>query len=181
MWRNLCYFSFGGGRQQRFGQRGGGRGRGRGGRGGRGGQSRKTPTAEELDAELDAYNAKVRLLASWLPMCNVVTYNPHVPSFQHHLHIMRPTCQIVNIWLFRTWNDFPQCAWGFHQKPKGSDHNFTVFFFCFFVFCFQIELVKIAPPLRHLNWENIVVCDDLLHGTLLYFPVEIHWINEHTM
>lgn len=32
----------------------GGRGRGRGGRGGRGGKG-KTPTAEELDAELDAY------------------------------------------------------------------------------------------------------------------------------
>ena len=29
------------------------------GRGGRGGGQKKTPTAEELDAELDAYNSKV--------------------------------------------------------------------------------------------------------------------------
>ena len=39
-------------------RRGGRGGRGRG-RGGRGGGQRKTPTAEELDAELDAYNSKV--------------------------------------------------------------------------------------------------------------------------
>ena len=44
--------------------RGGGRGRmrgfGRRGRGGRGGASSR-PTKDELDAQLDAYNAKVRL------------------------------------------------------------------------------------------------------------------------
>ncbi len=37
----------------------GGRGRGRGGRGGQGGQKKTAPTAEELDAELDAYTNKV--------------------------------------------------------------------------------------------------------------------------
>ena len=45
-----------GGFQRRGG--GGGGGRGRGGRGG--GGNRKQKTAEELDAELDAYNSKVR-------------------------------------------------------------------------------------------------------------------------
>lgn len=50
------------GSQQRFGSRGfsrgrggGGRGRGRGGRGGKG----PAPTAEDLDAQLDAYKATV--------------------------------------------------------------------------------------------------------------------------
>ena len=51
---NVVLFSFSGFSPRRGGR--GGRGRGRGGRGG--GQ-RKTPTAEELDAELDAYNSKV--------------------------------------------------------------------------------------------------------------------------
>jgi C-terminal duplication domain of Friend of PRMT1 len=47
---------FGGG--QRFGGRG--RGQGRGGRGrGRGRGAAKVPTKDELDAQLDAYNAKV--------------------------------------------------------------------------------------------------------------------------
>ena len=41
--------------------RGGAGGRGRGGRG-RGGARTKVPTAEELDAELDAYNAKVTVI-----------------------------------------------------------------------------------------------------------------------
>ena len=50
----ICFVFRGG---NRGGAGRGGRGRGRGGRGG--GQNRKTPTAEELDAELDAYNAKV--------------------------------------------------------------------------------------------------------------------------
>ncbi|XP_071813422.1 THO complex subunit 4-B-like [Apostichopus japonicus] len=48
----------GGGSFRRGSGRGGGRGRGRGGRG-RGRDNRPTPTAEELDAELDEYNAQV--------------------------------------------------------------------------------------------------------------------------
>lgn len=62
--------SFRRGGQSRGGQRGGGNfrrggrgaGRGRGGRGrgrGRGRDNRPVPTAEELDAELDEYNAQV--------------------------------------------------------------------------------------------------------------------------
>lgn len=52
----------GGGRGRGGGNRFGGRGRGgRGGRGrgGGGGGNKKTPTLEELDAELDAYNSKM--------------------------------------------------------------------------------------------------------------------------
>ena len=51
-----------GGNNRRGGSGGGGGGfRGRGGRGGRGrgGSNRKPRTAEELDAELDAYNSKM--------------------------------------------------------------------------------------------------------------------------
>ena len=52
------------GRRGTGGRGGGRRGFGRG-RGGRGGGNRKMKTAEELDAELDEYNAKVTFLL-WL-------------------------------------------------------------------------------------------------------------------
>ena len=60
----ICVFDSGRGRGfvSIRGRGGGGRGRmrgfGRRGRGGRGGAS-QTPTKDELDAQLDAYNAKV--------------------------------------------------------------------------------------------------------------------------
>jgi len=50
--------SNGGGFRGSRGGRGGGRGRGRGGRGG-GREKKETPTLEDLDAQLDAYNAKM--------------------------------------------------------------------------------------------------------------------------
>ena len=60
----MYFFPFSGFSPRRGGR--GGRGRGRGGRGG--GQ-KKTPTAAELDAELDAYNSKASQLT-----CSVQRY-----------------------------------------------------------------------------------------------------------